>query len=85
MHIQYTGLSHFRELFAEDFERLGHVGHEAVTWARGEIIEVAHTVGETLLQVLGDEFQQVTEDVKVEAPKWLPETKAAPAIITPTE
>jgi hypothetical protein len=84
MLIKYTGLSHFRELLQEDFEKLGHAGHEALTWARDEAIEVVHHVAETLLEVLGDEFEKVEADAKEQAPKWSSNLVIAPAS-TPTE
>lgn len=62
--IKYTGFSHFRELLAEDFKKLGVEGQKALTFARHEATEVKDDVAEALLQVLGDEFEKVKEDTK---------------------
>lgn len=62
--IKYIGLSHFRELMAEDFAKLGVEGQKALTWARAEIKEVEDDVADALHKILGTEFTKVEEDVK---------------------
>lgn len=62
--IKYTGLSHFRELLEKDFKKLGVEGQEALVFARHEVVEVSNETADALLEVLGDEFEKVKEDVK---------------------
>lgn len=56
--LRYTGLSHFRELLEEDFEKLGAAGQKALVFARDEAVEVSHKVAKVLLEALGDEFEK---------------------------
>lgn len=62
--IKYTGLSHFRELAAADFKKLGVEGQRALVWARGEVKEVSDDVANALHTLLGTEFQKVEADAK---------------------
>lgn len=68
-HIKYTGTSHFRELLAADFKRLGVEGQKKTVWARGEVLEVPDEVAEVLIDSLGDEFDLVDDDETDEAPE----------------
>lgn len=61
--IKYIGLSHFRELAAADFKKLGVEGQKFISFARHEATEVSDDVADALLGLLGDEFQKVKEDV----------------------
>lgn len=63
-HIKYTGLSHFRELAAADFKRLGVEGQKKLTWARDEVLEVSNEVADKLQELLGDEFEKVRKDYR---------------------
>lgn len=78
--IKYTGLSHFRELMAEDFAKLGVETRKALTWARGEIKEVEDDVADVLHKLLSAEFTKVEEDVKSATSK----TKKSTATSAPT-
>lgn len=62
--IKYTGFSHFRELLENDFKKLGVEGQEALSFARHEVVEVADETANAIMEVLGDEFEKVEEDVK---------------------
>ncbi len=74
--IKYTGLAHFRELLAEDFTKLGAEGQKALTFARHEVTKVKDEVAAVLLKTLGDEFEEVKEDVATETSK---PAKASPS------
>lgn len=85
MLLKYVGTAHFRELLAEDFKKLGDLAHEAITFARDEVMEVRREVGTLILGNLADEFVQVEADTKTEVAKVASEITAVPAIKTVTD
>lgn len=62
--IKYTGLSHFRELLAEDFAKVGVEVKEALIFARHEVTEVSDEVADAITKLVGDEFEKVRKDTK---------------------
>lgn len=62
--IKYKGLSHYRELLADDFKKVGVEVKEALVFARHEVTEVADDVADAVLKLVGDEFEKVRKDTK---------------------
>lgn len=62
--LKYTGLSHFRELLAEDLAKAGVEVKQALVFARHEVTEVTDEVAKAITQLVGDEFEKVRKDTK---------------------
>ena len=62
--IKYTGLSHFRELLAEDLAKVGVEIEEALVFARHEVTDVSDKIAEAIHKLVGDEFEEVEGDTE---------------------
>lgn len=66
--LKYVGSAHFRGLVEEDLEKLGALGHNALMFAKDEVVEVAGEVYEAIMTNLADEFQAIEEATGIELP-----------------
>lgn len=64
--LKYIGGSHFRTLLKEDFAKVEVQVEEALTFARHEVVKVSTEVADAIHQLVGDEFEEVKEDVNEE-------------------
>lgn len=64
--LKYIGGSHFRELLKEDFAKVGVEVENKIVFARHELVKVSNEVADAIHQLVGDEFEEVKEDVKDE-------------------
>jgi hypothetical protein len=82
--LKYVGTSHFRELLAEDFAKVGVEVKAAIVFGRNEATKVSDEVADAIHKLVGDEFEQVSEDVKAEIrdPEKTPPTAQVPVPLT---
>lgn len=68
MLIKYIGTSNTRGLGPADFTKLGVEGDftEDLWWTRDEPTETPDAIATVLIEELGDEFEKVVEENKVE-------------------
>lgn len=78
--VKYTGFSHFRELLAEDFAKVGVEVKEALVFARHEVTEVTDEIAEAIQKLVGDEFEKVRKDTKAEVRDLTAEEPAPPQV-----
>lgn len=64
--IKYVGLAHFRELLTADFKKAGVEGQKMLTFARHEAVKVTDEVADAIHKLVGDEFEEVQDDVEAE-------------------
>lgn len=81
--IKYTGTSHFRQLLVEDFAKVGVEVKDAITFGRHEVTKVTKQVADAIQKLVGDEFEQVSEDVKAEEVRDPAKTEATPQVPEP--
>jgi len=59
--VKYLGPSHFRELSAADFKKLGAPNQKKIVFVRDEATTVHADTADVLLVELADEFEEVAE------------------------
>lgn len=64
--IKYVGTAHFRELLVEDFKKAGVAVDGMITFARHEVTKVTDEVADAIHKLVGDEFEEVEDDVEEE-------------------
>jgi hypothetical protein len=48
MHVKYTGGADIRQLATEDLEKVGLKAHKAVTFTKGDVVQVSDELGKAL-------------------------------------
>lgn len=64
--IKYIGTAHFRELLVDDFKKVGVEVESMLTFARHEAVKVSDEVADAIHKLVGDEFEEVKDDVDQE-------------------